>query len=75
MNKDQIKGAVDQAVGSVKSHVRNLTGDTSTQIKGAVQQIKGQVETAVGNFKDAVHDANQEQAASDKTDPAAMRKA
>jgi uncharacterized protein YjbJ (UPF0337 family) len=57
MNKDTVKGAVDQAVGSAKSHVGHLTGNTGTEVKGAVQQIKGQVESAVGHAKDAIHDA------------------
>ena len=52
MNKQKIQGAVDQAVGSGKSHIGNLTGNTGTQVEGALQQIKGKIESAVGEFKD-----------------------
>ena len=57
MNNDRVKGAVDEVVGNAKRHIGNLTGDTRTEIKGAVQQVKGKVETAVGKLKDAAHDA------------------
>jgi uncharacterized protein YjbJ (UPF0337 family) len=57
MNKQTVKGAVDQTVGSAKRHIGNLTGDTRTQIEGGVQQVKGKVETAVGNAKDAARNA------------------
>jgi|HubBroStandDraft_1064217.scaffolds.fasta_scaffold340704_1 uncharacterized protein YjbJ (UPF0337 family) len=58
MDKQRVKGAIDQAVGSTKRHFGNLTGDTETQVGGAVQEVKGKVETAVGKFKDGVRDAN-----------------
>jgi uncharacterized protein YjbJ (UPF0337 family) len=58
MDKQRVKGAIDQAVGSTKRHIGNLTGDTKTQIGGAVQEIKGKVETAVGKMKDGVRHAN-----------------
>jgi uncharacterized protein YjbJ (UPF0337 family) len=68
MDKSRVQGAVDQVVGSAKRHVGNLTGDTRTEVEGAVQQIKGKVETAVGKVKDAGRDvrdhavaANEEQ--------------
>ena len=48
MNKDRVKGAIDEVVGSTKRHVGNVTGNTGTQVKGAAQQFKGKVETAVG---------------------------
>jgi uncharacterized protein YjbJ (UPF0337 family) len=54
MNKERINGAVDEAVGSTKRHIGNLTGDTKTQVEGATQQIKGKVETAVGKIKDNI---------------------
>ena len=57
MNKDRVKGAIDEVVGSAKRHVGSLTGNTKTQIEGAVQQLKGKAETAVGKMKDSVSDA------------------
>ena len=57
MDKLRVKGAIDQVVGSAKRQAGNLTGNTGTEVKGAVQQVKGKVETAVGKLKDAGRDA------------------
>ena len=53
MDKDRVKGTVDEVVGSTKKKVGDLTGDKRTEIEGAAQQIKGKVENAVGKLKDA----------------------
>jgi uncharacterized protein YjbJ (UPF0337 family) len=58
MNKDTIKGTVDDAAGRAKRQVGEWTGDTKTQVEGAGQQIKGKAEKAWGNVKDAAHDAS-----------------
>jgi uncharacterized protein YjbJ (UPF0337 family) len=55
MNKQRIDGAIDQTVGSAKSKFGNLTGNTGTQVEGAVQQVKGKVESAVGKLKDQLN--------------------
>ena len=57
MDKNRVKGKIDEVVGSAKRHVGNLTGDTKTEVKGAVQQVKGKVENAWGKTKDAARDA------------------
>jgi uncharacterized protein YjbJ (UPF0337 family) len=57
MNKDNIKGTIDDAAGRAKRQVGEWTGDTKTQAEGAAQQVKGKVEKAWGNVKDAAHDA------------------
>ena len=59
MDKQRVKGAIDDVVGSAKRHVGGLTGNINTQAAGVAQQIKGKVETAVGKVKDAARDANQ----------------
>jgi uncharacterized protein YjbJ (UPF0337 family) len=59
MNKDQVKGAVNDAAGRAKRQVGEWTGDTSTQVEGAAQQVKGKAQKAWGNVKDAAHDASQ----------------
>jgi uncharacterized protein YjbJ (UPF0337 family) len=58
MDKDRIKGAMDDAAGRVKRQVGEWTGDTNTQVEGAAQQIKGKTEKFVGQVKDAARDAN-----------------
>ena len=57
MDKDTVKGTVDDAAGRVKRQVGEWTGDTKTQVEGGAQQIKGKAEKAWGNVKDAAHDA------------------
>ena len=62
MNKDRLKGTLDEAVGGVKRKAGELTGDTRLQVEGMVQQVKGKVENAWGKAKDAVNAANEEAA-------------
>jgi len=57
MNKDTVKGTIDDVAGRTKRQVGEWTGDTDAQVEGAGQQIKGKAEKAWGNVKDAVHDA------------------
>ncbi|HEX8810747.1 MAG TPA: CsbD family protein [Terracidiphilus sp.] len=57
MDKDRIKGKVDDAAGRAKRQVGEWTGDTKTQAEGAAQQVKGKAENAWGKMKDAVRDA------------------
>ncbi|MGB0064817.1 MAG: CsbD family protein [Terracidiphilus sp.] len=60
MNKDRVKGAIDEVVGSAKRKAGELTGDTPLQIKGIAQQAKGKLEGTWGKAKEAVSKANQE---------------
>lgn len=57
MDKDRIKGAANQAKGSVKQGVGELIGDQKLQAEGAADKAKGKVQSAVGGAKDAVRDA------------------
>jgi uncharacterized protein YjbJ (UPF0337 family) len=57
VDKDRVKGAIDDAAGRVKRQVGEWTGDTNAQVEGAAQQIKGKAEKALGNVKDAARDA------------------
>lgn len=60
MNKDQVKGTMDDAAGRVKRQAGEWTGDTKTQAEGATQQVKGKVEKAWGNVKDAAKNTDRE---------------
>jgi len=57
MDKDKVKGTMDDAVGRTKRQVGEWTDDSDQQAEGTVQQIKGKVEKISGNVKDAVRDA------------------
>jgi uncharacterized protein YjbJ (UPF0337 family) len=67
MNKDQVKGTIDEVAGSAKRKAGELTGNTQLQVEGMVQQVKGKVEHAWGNARVAVDDANQEAAIEHKS--------
>lgn len=60
MDKDRVKGAMNDAAGRVKRQVGEWTGDTKAQVEGTAQQIKGKTQKAVGTVKDAARDANKE---------------
>jgi len=60
MDKDRVKGTIDDVAGRAKRQVGEWTGDTGTQAEGAAQQVKGKVEKAWGQTKDAVRDAGSE---------------
>ena len=60
MDKDRVKGAIDDVAGRAKRQIGEWTGDTNAQVEGAAQQVKGKAEKVVGNVKDAVRDAGEE---------------
>jgi uncharacterized protein YjbJ (UPF0337 family) len=57
VNKDRVKGTIDEIAGSAKRKAGELTDNTNLQVKGMVQQAKGKVENAWGKTKDTVRDA------------------
>ncbi len=57
MDKDRVKGAVNDAAGRVKRQVGEWTDDPKAQAEGAMQQVKGKVQKAWGTVKDAARDA------------------
>ncbi len=59
MNKDQVKGALDDAAGRAKRQAGEWTGNVNAQVEGAAQQVKGKAEKAWGNAKDAAHKADE----------------
>ncbi len=59
MNRDRVKGTIDEMVGSAKQTAGKLTGDTPLQVKGMAQQVKGKLENTLGKAKDAVRETNQ----------------
>lgn len=57
MDKDTVKGTVNDAAGRAKRQVGEWTGDTNAQVEGTMQQAKGKAQKAWGNVKDAARDA------------------
>jgi uncharacterized protein YjbJ (UPF0337 family) len=57
MDKDRVKGTIDDAAGRAKRQVGEWTDNPDLQIEGAAQQVKGKTEKVVGKVKDAARDA------------------
>ena len=66
MDKDRVKGAIDDSIGRTKRQVGEWTGDTNSQVEGAAQQVKGKAEKAWGNVKDAARDIKKKNEEHDK---------
>lgn len=52
MNKDQIKGRVEEAKGKTKEVAGNVTGNRTLEVKGKVQKTFGKTQAGYGNVKD-----------------------
>ena len=48
MDKNRIKGKVDQAKGSVKEGIGHATGNRSTEVSGKIDKVKGKIKQAIG---------------------------
>jgi uncharacterized protein YjbJ (UPF0337 family) len=57
LNKDRVKGTIDEVVGSAKRKAGEMTGSTKLQVEGMAQQVKGKLENTLGKTKDVVRDA------------------
>lgn len=57
MNRNQVKGIIDEVAGTAKRKAGELTDNPKLKVEGMIQQAKGRVEGAWGKTKDAVHDA------------------
>ncbi|MBT2324763.1 CsbD family protein [Variovorax paradoxus] len=53
MNKDQVKGGLDKAKGSVKQTVGKAAGNERLQTEGAADKTAGAVQKKVGDVKEA----------------------
>ena len=57
MNKDQVKGRVEQAKGSVKENAGKALGDRELQGEGKVDKATGKAQATYGDAKEKVKDA------------------
>ena len=53
MNKDQVKGAINEAAGKVQTKAGEALGSNKQQAKGIAKQAEGKAQKAVGNVKEA----------------------
>ena len=52
MNKDQVKGRVQQAKGSVKETTGKVVGNSRLQGEGAAEKAAGKAQANYGNAKE-----------------------
>jgi uncharacterized protein YjbJ (UPF0337 family) len=57
VDKDRVKGTINELAGRAKRQVGEWTGDTEAQIEGLAQEVKGNAQKTWGGIKDAVRDA------------------
>ena len=56
MNKDQIKGRVEEATGKVKEAAGKLVGNEKLETEGLAEQVKGKVQAGYGDAKQRAKD-------------------
>ncbi|MDQ6684089.1 MAG: CsbD family protein [Pseudomonadota bacterium] len=54
MNKDQVKGRVEQAKGNVKEVAGKAVGNPNLRDEGAVDKTAGKVQAGIGDAKEKV---------------------
>jgi uncharacterized protein YjbJ (UPF0337 family) len=57
MDKDRVKGKMEDIGGRIERQAGEWTGDSKTQAEGAAHQVKGKARNAMGKVKDAARDA------------------
>jgi uncharacterized protein YjbJ (UPF0337 family) len=54
VNKDQVKGRVNEAEGKVKETIGKIVGNEDLEAKGSVQKNLGVIQGAFGDIKEDV---------------------
>lgn len=57
MNKDQVKGRIEEAKGKVKEVAGKVVGNKDLEQEGKIQNAKGKVQAGYGDLKEDVKDA------------------
>ena len=61
MNKDQVKGRVEEAKGKVKEVTGHAVGNPDLEDRGSVQKVGGAVQKSYGDLKEDVKDSLKKQ--------------
>jgi uncharacterized protein YjbJ (UPF0337 family) len=56
MSKDQVKGRIEEAKGTVKEVVGKILDDKDLEVEGNVQKNVGKVQAGFGDLKEDVKD-------------------
>lgn len=57
MNKDQVKGRVEQVKGSVKEATGKVVGNKKLETEGQLDKVAGKTQAGYGDLKEDVKDA------------------
>ena len=57
MNKDQVKGRVEQAKGAVKETTGKVVGNKKLETEGQIDKATGKAQATYGDIKEDVKDA------------------
>ena len=57
MNKDQVKGRVEQAKGAVKDTTGKVVGNKKLETEGQIDKATGKAQATYGDIKEDVKDA------------------
>jgi uncharacterized protein YjbJ (UPF0337 family) len=57
MNKDQVKGRVEEAKGKVKQVTGKAVGNRELEQKGRVQEAGGKIQAGYGDLKEDIKDS------------------
>ena len=57
MNKDQVKGRVEEAKGAIKEAAGKVVGNTKLQAEGKLDKAAGKEQAKFGDVKEKVADA------------------
>ncbi|MGT2771934.1 CsbD family protein [Streptococcus marimammalium] len=56
MSKEKLEGLFEQAKGSTKECIGNLTGDKKTEVEGAVEKVAGKAKEVAADVADKAKD-------------------
>ena len=56
MNKDQVKGRVEQSSGKIKELAGKLVGNSKMRTEGTAELVKGKVQAGYGDAKENAKD-------------------
>jgi len=57
MNKDQVKGRIEQAKGAVKETAGKAVGNKKLETEGQIDKVTGKTQAVYGDLKEDVKDA------------------
>jgi uncharacterized protein YjbJ (UPF0337 family) len=61
MNKDQVKGRVEEAKGKIKETTGRAVGNPDLEDRGTMQKVGGNLQKNFGDLKDDVKDSLKKQ--------------